>query len=268
MFLDFGLLAKNLLNYKIKIIFRLKGDFKLWDTSKDYRILVASKARENYLNLIPTASFRGSWNKKQAVDMGKQMNSNFQSLIYSYLEGDELTNSPDVAELKEKALKIIEYLGGDDWSKKFLNNAPKEEREKTQENIAKVRFFLDTIIGLKDRLALGPINDPVLSIDIKAGEVMSVTKHPKNENLMICNVNLGKRAVTVVTNDLNVKDENKVGVSLLPPQSFSDIVSEGMFLGMNGSILKDVEGELGSMPKGIPMESLNETRNLVENYLK
>ena len=124
------------------------------------------------------------------------------------------------------------------------------------------------MIGLKDRLALGPINDPILGIDIKVGEVMSVTKHPKNENLLICNVNLGKRAVTVVTNDLNVKDENKVGVSLLPPQSFSDIVSEGMFLGMNGSILKDVEGELGQMPKGIPIESLNETRNLVENYLK
>ena len=29
----------------------------MWDTTKDYRILVASKARENYLNLIPTASF-------------------------------------------------------------------------------------------------------------------------------------------------------------------------------------------------------------------
>ncbi|WP_407423940.1 tRNA-binding protein [Methanobrevibacter sp.] len=240
----------------------------MWDTTKDYRILVASKARENYLNLIPTASFRGSWNKKQAVEMGKQMNSDFQSLIYSYLEGDELVNSPDVTTLKEKALKIIEYLGGDDWNKKFLNNAPKEEREKTQENIAKVRFFLDTIIGLKDRLALGPINDPIMGIDIKVGEVMSVTKHPKNDKLLICNVNLGKRAITVVTNDLNVKDENKVGVSLLPPQSFSDIVSEGMFLGMDGSILKDVDGELGAMPKGIPMESLNETRNLVENYLK
>ena len=240
----------------------------MWDTTKDYRILVASKARENYLNLIPTASFRGSWNKKQAVDLAKQMNSDFQSLIYSYLEGDELVNSPDVEALKEKALKIIEYLGGDDWNKKFLNNAPKEDREKTQENIAKVRFFLDTIIGLKDRLALGPINDPIMGVDIRVGEVMSVTQHPKNEKLMLCNVNLGKRAITVVTNDLNVKDENKVGVSLLPPQSFSDIVSEGMFLGMNGSILKDVDGELGAMPKGIPMESLNETRNLVENYLK
>jgi predicted RNA-binding protein with EMAP domain len=196
------------------------------------------------------------------------MNSDFQSLTYSYLEGDELVNSPDVATLNEKALNIIECLGGSDWNKKFLSNAPKEDREKTQENIAKVRFFLDTIIGLKDRLALGAINDPIMGVDIKVGEVMSVTKHPKNDNLMLCNVNLGKRAITVVTNDMNVKDDNKVGVSLLPPQSFSDIVSEGMFLGMNGSILKDVDGELGAMPKGIPMESLNETRNLVENYLK
>lgn len=127
---------------------------------------------------------------------------------------------------------------------------------------------MDTIIGLKERLALGPINDPIMGVDIKVGEVMSVTNHPKNENLMLCNVNLGKRAITVVTNDLNVKDNNKVGVSLLPPQSFGGIVSEGMFLGMDGSILKDVDGELGQMPKGIPMESLNETRNLVENYLK
>ena len=170
----------------------------MWDTTKDYRILVASKARENYLNLIPTASFRGSWNKKQAIDLAKQMNSDFQSLTYSYLEGDELVNSPDVKSLTEKAEKIIEYLGGDDWNKKFLTNAPKEEKEKTQENIAKVRFFLDTILGLKARLALGPINDPIMGIDIKVGEVMSVTTHPKNDKLMLCNVNLGKRAITVV----------------------------------------------------------------------
>ena len=64
-----------------------------------------------------------------------------------------------------------------------------------------------------------------------------------------------------------MKEENRVGVSLLPPQSFMETVSEGMFLGMDGSILKEVEGELGGMPKGIPMESLNETRNLVEAYL-
>lgn len=240
----------------------------MWDTSKDYRILVANEARENYLNLIPTASFRGNWNKKMAIDTAKTMNSDFQSLLYSYLEGDDLPNSPDVASLTEKAEKIIEYLGGEDWNKKFLNGAPKEERNKTIANIAKVRFFLDSILGLKNRLALGPINDPIMGVDIKTGEVMSVMKHPEADSLMICNVNLGTRAITVVTNDLNVKEGNKVGVSLLPPQSFMEITSEGMFLGMNGSILKDVAGELGQMPKGIPMESLNETRNLVESYLK
>ena len=167
----------------------------------------------------------------------------------------------------EKTETIVECLGGEGWNKTFLNGAPKEEREKTAENIAKVRFFIDTMLGLKDRLALGPINDPIIGIDIRVGEIMSVTKHPKADSLMICNVNLGKRAITVVTNDLNVKEGNRVGVSLLPPQTFMDTVSEGMFLGMNGGILKEVEGELGQMPKGIPMESLNETRNLVEAYL-
>ena len=240
----------------------------MWDTSKDYRILVANEARENYLNLIPTASFRGNWNKKMAIETAKLMNSDFQSLLYSYLEGDDLVNSPDVANLIEKANSIIEYLGGDEWNKTFLKGAPKEDKEKTLENIAKVRFFLDSILGLKDRLALGSINDPIMGIDIKVGEVMSVSKHPNADSLMICNVNLKSRAITVVTNDLDVKEGNRVGVSLLPPQTFMETTSEGMFLGMNGSILKDVEGELGEMPKGIPMESLNETRNLVESYLK
>ena len=96
---------------------------------------------------------------------------------------------------------------------------------------------------------------------------MSVSKHPKADSLMICNVNLGKRALKVVTNDLAVKEGNRVGVSLLPPATFMDIVSEGMFLGMNGSILKEVNGELGQMPNGIPMESLNETKNMITNFL-
>ncbi|WP_409199782.1 tRNA-binding protein [Methanobrevibacter sp. DSM 116169] len=240
----------------------------MWDTSKDYRILIAIKAKELYLRTIEVGSFRGHWNKKMAIDTCKTMDSDFQSLLYSYLEGDALVNSEDVESLVEKTEKIVEYLGGEGWNKVFLDSAPKEDREKTIENIAKVKFFLDIIFGLKQRLALGPINDPIIGIDIKVGEVMSVTKHPKADSLMICNVNLGKKAITVVTNDLNVKEGNDVGVSMLPPQTFMDITSEGMFLGMNGSILKDVKAELGQMPKGIPMESLNETRNLIENFLK
>ena len=46
------------------------------------------------------------------------------------------------------------------------------------------------------------------------------------------------------------------------------VASEGMFLGLDNSVLKEVEGDLGEMPRGIPLESLNVTRNLVETFLK
>jgi len=49
---------------------------------------------------------------------------------------------------------------------------------------------------------------------------------------------------------------------------FMGVTSEGMFLGAGDGVLKDVEGNLGDMPHGIPLNSLNETRNLVETFLK
>lgn len=240
----------------------------MWDTSKDYRVLIAKEARELFLKTVQTGGFRGNWNKKATIDVAKQMDPDLQSLSYCYLEGEALANCEDVIKLEDKVNDIIRHLGGEDWNRKFIKGAEKADKEKTEENVAKVRFFIDTILGLKRRFMYGPINDPIIGIDIKVGEIMSVSKHPNADSLMICNVNLGKRALKVVTNDLNVKEGNKVGVSLLPPASFMEITSEGMFLGMDGNILKEVDGELGEMPKGIPMEALNETRNMIENFLK
>ncbi len=240
----------------------------MWDTSKDYRILIAVKSKELFMRTVQTGAFRGHWNKKMALESADNMDAHFQSLLYSYLEGDELSNSPDVNKLEEEANYVIHYLGGEEWNHIFLNKAPKEEREKTEENVAKVQFFLNTILGLRHRLSLGPINDPIIGIDILVGEIMSVSKHPNADSLMICNVNLKKRAITVVTNNLDVKEGNHVAVAMLPPQSFMDIASEGMFLGVNGVVLKDVKGKLGELPNGIPMESLNDTRNLIEGFLQ
>ena len=112
---------------------------------------------------------------------------------------------------------------------------------------------------------LDQVNDPVIGIDIKTGEIVSVGKSDK---LLICNVNLGDKAITVVTNDLTVKEGNRVGVAMLPPSVIMGVTSEGMFLGAGDGVLKEVEGNLGEMPHGIPLESLNETRNLVEAFLK
>ena len=240
----------------------------MWDTTKDYRILISQKSKDLFLKTVQTGSFRGNWNKKACIETAEKMDSDFQALLYCYLEGDELANSDDVKHLEEKADLIIEYLGGEDWNRVFIKNAPKDERDKTNENIAKIQFFLNSVNGLRKRLLFGPISDPIIGIDIVVGEVMSVSKHPYADSLMICNVNLKKRAITVITNNLDVKEGNRVAVALLPPQTFMDIVSEGMFLGVNGVILKDVNGELGELPTGIPMESLTESKNLIESCLQ
>ncbi|AEH25500.1 putative tRNA-binding protein [Pyrococcus yayanosii CH1] len=228
---------------------------------------MAEKSVELFLKTIEGAKFRGNWDKKRAIQLAKEMLPDLQALRYSYLNPAELVETPQMDALREKARGIIEALGGEEWHRKFLEAAGKD-REKVEEAVAKIKFFLNTILGLERRLKLGKINDPVVAVDIVVGEVMSVSKHPRADRLLVTNVNIGERAVTVVTNDLTVKEGNRVAVALLPPRSFFGIVSEGMFLGTGDGVLKDVKGEIGGLPKGIPLEALNETRNLVEAFLK
>jgi len=240
----------------------------MWDTSKDYRLLVAEKSVELFLKTIEGARFKGRWDKKNAIRLAKEMIPELQAMRYSYVEPGLLVESPQMKALKEKAEGIIEALGGDEWHHRFLELASREERGKVEEAVAKVRFFLNTIMNLDKRLALGKINDPVIAVDIKVGEIMSVGKHPNADKLLVCNVNIGDRAITVVTNDLSVKDEDRVAVALLPPANFRGVTSEGMFLGAGEGILKEVKGEVGGLPKGVPLEAFNETRNFVEAFLK
>lgn len=239
----------------------------MWDTSKDYRLLVAEKSVDLFLRTLEGANLKGRWNKKQVVQNAKNMVPEIQVLYYSYVEPADLANMPQIASIKEKANCIIENLGGNDWYKHFLELVNKDEKSKLEEAIAKIRFFLNIILDIDKRLALGPIADPIVAIDIKVGEVVSVGTHPDADNLLVCNVNIKKRAIVVVTNDLDVKESNRVAVAMLPPTSFMGIASEGMFLGAGEGVLKDVQGETGGMPKGFPLQALNEARNFVETFL-
>ncbi|MGB9937440.1 MAG: tRNA-binding protein [Methanobacterium sp.] len=238
----------------------------MWDTSKDYRLLVAEKSVDLFLRTLEGANLKGRWNKRQVVQNAKEMIPEIQSLYYSYLEPADLAQAPQIASIKQKAEVIIENLGGESWYKHFLNLVNKDEKSKLEESIAKMRFFLNTIMDIDKRLALGPIDDPIVAIDIKVGEIVSSGDHPSADSLLVCNVNI-KRAITVVTNDLEVKEANRVAVAMLPPTSFMGITSEGMFLGAGHGVLKDVQGEIGGIPKGIPLEALNEARNFVETFI-
>ena len=107
----------------------------MWDTAKDYRILIAMNARELFLSTDQTGSFRGNWNKKGAIEETKRMEPDLKSLLYCYLEGDALANCEDVDKLEEKAHRIIDFLGGEDWAHKFMNGAPKDERERLRKTL-------------------------------------------------------------------------------------------------------------------------------------
>ncbi len=237
----------------------------MWDTSKDYRIRVLEKSVELFIRTAEGANLKGIWNKKKCLTSARAMLPEIQVMYYSYIEPADLAVSPQILDMKQRVEEIIDALGGYRWHLQFLKLVNKDEKEKLEESIAKMKFALNIISTVDKRLLLGPINDPVIGIDIKKGEIVSIQKFDK---LLVCNVNFGNSAITVVTNDLTVKDGNNVAVALLPPSVFNGVTSEGMFLGTRDGVLKDVEGKLGDMPHGIPLDSLNETRNLIDTFLK
>jgi predicted RNA-binding protein with EMAP domain len=47
----------------------------MWDTSKDYRLLVAEKSVELFLKTIDGANLKGKWNKKKVLQAAGKMKS-------------------------------------------------------------------------------------------------------------------------------------------------------------------------------------------------
>jgi len=45
----------------------------MWDTSKDYRLLVRELAVELFLRTIDGANFKGNWKKKKAMENAQEM---------------------------------------------------------------------------------------------------------------------------------------------------------------------------------------------------
>lgn len=74
----------------------------MWDTSKDYRLLVAEKSVELFIRTIEGAKFRGQWDKKRSIQLAKEMIPDIQALRYSYIDPEELVDTPQMKDLKEK----------------------------------------------------------------------------------------------------------------------------------------------------------------------
>lgn len=239
----------------------------MWDTSEDYRLILAKKSIDYFLNSVKGSKFRGKWNKNEAKKIADNMRSDLQELSYSYMEPEEIKNSEYINNLKSKAEDIKEILGGSEWYKKFLNRAKTDEKSQVEKSIAQIRFFLNTILNLDERFSRGKIDDPIVAVDIKLGEIMSVRDHPNADDLILCNVNVKNKSLSIITNDLNVEESDKVAVSIIPPSQFLGVTSDGMFLGDDEGVLTNVDGEIGELPQDLSLEALKETRSIIEDFI-
>ena len=221
------------------------------DTSTNPKILIVEKCARKLKNLLLNTKGFGREPGRIATEIEKKV----ITVKYSYLDYRSL--KPMLEELKSLLAELLKLLGGKEWVKLSKNRGVDEER------IAKIRFCLNIIYNLDSRLRLP--DDLAYAVDIRLGRVESVWKHPNADNLKVCNVNVG-RLITVVTNDLTVKEGDRIGVALLPPANLRGIVSEGMFIGSGEGVTRK-EGEIGEIPV-LTGEELKSVRREVLNFLR
>ena len=117
----------------------------MWDTSKDYRLKVAQKSVEEFIKVVEGSNLRGSWNKKQVRLLAKNMIPEIQTMYYSYISPQELAKTEYVDNLLNSADEIIENLGGEDYASKFQSELNRQEREKLDLPISKMKFFFSPL---------------------------------------------------------------------------------------------------------------------------
>ncbi|MCD6383249.1 MAG: tRNA-binding protein [Thermoplasmata archaeon] len=238
----------------------------MWDTTRDFRILLAEKTLKYLENTLLNAKLPGQWDRRGALTALKRVSSALQSVKYSYLPARELASSDLMKELQKGAVEILSTLGGEGWAERFLEGSKREERERVEEQISRIRFSLNVLYNLPSRLMLGEISEPAYAVDIRAGRVLSATHHPEDRELTLCKVSCG-RAITVITNVKGVEEGERYAVSLLPPRRIKGVLSEGMFLGSDSGLLRTDRGE-GELLTDVDEEYLREVRAQVLSFIK
>jgi hypothetical protein len=225
------------------------------DTHNNINILVAEQALELLKKTLESTRFEGVWKKKDALQITDSMKSDIMAIKFSYAEKEDI--SEITKPIRDKISKLQSALG-EGWSSNFLSNSRKENKTSTKMGIAKIIFSMNTLYFVDKRIKL----DNKYGVDTLVGKILSVSK--VSDSLLICNVDI-KRAITVLTNDMSIKDGDIVAVSILPPREFYGQVSEGMFCGIHG-VLR-IEGEIGNRAE-IPIDGYKETMNMVQDFLK
>lgn len=224
------------------------------DTGNDPRLAILDRALQDARRNVETGRLRAQFKKAAALEALATGHAALMVLRYAYQPAAELVEMDEFGNLTASADALEDALGGPGVEERIKEDALA---------VAQVAWLTDNLRSLEQRLAL-PGEGLELAVDARAGRVVSASKHPNAENLVLCRVAAG-RPLRVVTNDASVRADETVGVALLPPVELRGIVSQGMFLGAGEGILRGVAPDAHDRPD-VPPEAWAETRGLVAQY--
>lgn len=225
------------------------------DTGNDPRFRVLEAALDTLTANLQQGRLKAPIPRRKALDAVEAAHRALPALRYSYLDADGIRALPAFADLLASADELEAILGGPGFRTAIREDALA---------VAEAGFALDQIRSLGARLDLPEGYEA--AVEAAAGRVVSVSPLPDAPQLHVTHVVAG-RPLTVVTNDPTVGKDDHVGVALLPPRRFHGLVSDAMFLGVGGGVLRGIEEGPGGRPV-VPDEAWKAARGILGAYLE
>ncbi|RLF66667.1 MAG: tRNA-binding protein, partial [Thermoplasmata archaeon] len=157
----------------------------MFDTANDFRIISAEKAIELLRKIFTSGKYIQRQERIKAMEALERAQKAIMTIKYSYMNKKDLVKSEYIKELKECAKQILSALGGESWAENLLERAQKGDHETVREMIARIRFCLNILYNLDWRLLAGKDGEIAHAVDIRVGKVLSTSKHPNADNLLV-----------------------------------------------------------------------------------
>ena len=191
------------------------------DTSNDYRILMAEYALSVLERRVKTWGMPWPLSKGRAVQLVDEIRRHLKRVRYSFLPPDQLLESEELRGLVERARELAGMV---------LPKPPVPRLEdKHRLALAELRWALSILVGLPQRIRLGPSNYPEYAVDVVGAEVTRVEPLPGTERLRVTRASIGSAVFTVVTNIQEISEGEVRAIAILPPAVFRGVISEAMY---------------------------------------
>jgi|Deesub1362B_J571_1020462.scaffolds.fasta_scaffold00875_11 hypothetical protein len=178
-----------------------------FDTSKDFRILIAEQAFSELEKIFNAVKIQ---RRKDYIRRIRELSSEIQTLKYSYMPLSEL-------EKLESLKKIVES------AREIRTDLKKIERDLA---VIQASYWLEYLENLPELFKRGELDRAYKAIRYFCGEIVSRTK---TDGLWLCTVDCGFR-MNIVTNSEKFKPGLFAVIAYLPPRVFGKHISEGMFV--------------------------------------